>query len=82
MAGSLDEPEISKRATSIARGLLTTKRAIGVIEMENGMLRLKCRAGGNYWITLDGWQVRRGKTLIKADELQPKFIDAMERAGR
>ena len=49
--------------------------------MEGDALRLKCRAGGSYWIGLDGREVRRGKTLAKADHLQPKFLDAMERAG-
>jgi hypothetical protein len=39
-------------------------------------------AGGSYWIGLDGWEVRRGKALTKADHLQPKFLDAMARAGR
>lgn len=27
-------------------------------------------------------RVLRGSTLSDADELQPKFVDAMERAGR
>jgi hypothetical protein len=76
------EPNISVRATSIVRGLIKTERAAGIMSLEYGMLQLKCRSGGYYWITLDGGQVRRGKTLFKADELQPKFIDAMERAGR
>ena len=73
---------ISDRATRIVRGLLATGRAVGVITMEGDKLRLHCRAGGSYWIGLDGWEVRRGKTLTKADHLQPKFLDAMERAGR
>ena len=74
--------EISERATLVTRGLITTGRAIGVISVEHGMLRLRCRNGGNYWIDLDGRRVRRGKTFLKAEELQPRFIDAMERAGR
>ena len=76
------EADISARATMIARGLLVTKRAVGVIAMEGGNLRLKCRTGGYYWIAPDGHQVLRGELLSRADELQPKFIDAMERAGR
>jgi hypothetical protein len=52
------------------------------MDMLRDKLRLNCRSGGHYWIALNGRQVRRGKTLTKADELQPKFIDAMERAGR
>ena len=73
---------ISQRASSIARGLLRTERAVGIISLEYGMLRLRWRRGGFYWIDLDGHRVRRGETLRKAEELQPKFIDAMERVGR
>jgi hypothetical protein len=76
------EPPISRRATSIARGLIATGRAIGVLSLEYGMLRLRCRNSGNYWIKIDGGRVFRGKTFLKAEELQPKFIDAMERGGR
>jgi hypothetical protein len=76
------EPAISLRASSIARGLLRTERAVGVIRVEYDMLRLRCRSGGKYWIEIDGGRVFRGKTFLKAEELQPKFIDAMERAGR
>ena len=73
---------VSPRATSIARGLLLTERAFGVISVEYGMLRLRCRSGGNYWIEIDSGRTYRGKTFLNAEELQPKFIDAMERAGR
>jgi hypothetical protein len=76
------EPAISLRATSIVRGLLRTERAVGIINLEQGMLRLKCRGQGNYWIEIDRGRTFRGKTFLKAEELQPKFIDAMERAGR
>ena len=76
------EPKVSPRATSIARGLLLTERAFGVISLEYSMLRLRCRSGGNYWIEIDGGRTYRGKTFLNAGELQPKFIDAMERAGR
>jgi hypothetical protein len=37
------EPAISLRATSIARGLLRTERVVGIISLERGMLRLRCR---------------------------------------
>src|SRR5438876_12286265 len=63
-----NEAEISARATMIARGLLATKRAVGIISMDDGRLRLKCRSGGYYWIDLDGRRVRRGKLLSAADE--------------
>jgi len=77
-----NEAEISSRASMIARGLLTTKRAVGIICMDHGMLRIKCIHGGYYWISADGHRLRRGMLLSRADDLQPKFIDAMERAGR
>ena len=76
------ETDMSLRANSIARGLLRTERAVGIISVEYGTLRLTCRSGGFYWIMLEDTRVYRGKTFIKADELQPKFIEAMERAGR
>jgi len=59
-----------------------TKRAVGVITEDHGKLRLKCRLGGHYWISLDGRQVWRGQVFSTSDQLQPTFIDAMERAGR
>ncbi len=77
-----NEAAISTRATMIARGLPVTKRAAGVITEDHGKLRLKCRLGGYYWISLDGRQVWRGKLFSTSDELQPTFADAMERAGR
>lgn len=73
---------ISARATMIARGLLVTKRAVGVITEDHGKLRLKCRTGGHYWVSLNGRQMWRGKIFATSDELQPTFADAMERAGR
>ncbi len=76
------EATLSARATIIARGLLVTKRASGVITQDHGKLRLKCRSEGYYWISFDGRQVWRGKVFSTSDELQPTFVDAMERAGR
>ena len=73
---------LSGRATTIARGLLVTKRAVGVVTEDHGKLRLKSRNGGYYWISLDGRQMWRGKVFSTSDELQPTFADAMERAGR
>ena len=75
-------PPISPRAKAIAEGLIRTKRAglHGVID--RGMLKLECTKGGYYWISLDGARVVRGKSIFESDELQPKFCDAMERAGR
>jgi hypothetical protein len=76
------DPAISLRATSIVRGLIRTERAAGIIKAHQGMLRLECHGGGFYWISFDGGRVLRGARLFEAEELQPKFADAMERAGR
>ena len=47
------------------------------------MLRLECHGSDDYyWIALDGMRLLRGRWLSEAEELQPKFIDAMERRGR
>jgi len=77
-----DEPVISERAAAIVRGLVRTERAAKGIGSDQGMLRLKCLSGGFYWISFDGSEVLRGPTLREGDELQLKFIDAMERAGQ
>jgi len=82
MISTPTEATMSLRATAIARGVLRTERAVGIIHVEEETLRLACRGGGFYWIMLADARVYRGKTFIKADELQPKFIDAMARAGR
>jgi len=62
--------------------LMRTKRAAKSVVADQGTLRLVCLKGGYYWVSLDGNRLRRGKELFDAEELQPKFIDAMERAGR
>jgi hypothetical protein len=72
---------ISPRLKAIAEGLIRTGRAGKRREYDRGMLRLECLTGGFYWISLDGSRVVRGARLPTADELQPKFIEAMERAG-
>ena len=71
---------VPERATTIARGLIRTRRATSTMNLEQGMLRLGCRNGGYYWVSLDGRRVLRGKAVFEADELQPKFGDAMGRA--
>ena len=72
----------SERTRAIAKGLLNTERAGALVEQDNDMLRLECLSGGYYWISIDGSRVLRGATISEADDLQAKFIDAMERAGR
>jgi hypothetical protein len=78
----LNDTAISTRAMAIAEGLIRTKRAGRHGVVDRGMLKLECTKGGYYWISLDGSRVLRGSAIFEADELQPKFIDAMERAGR
>jgi len=77
------DPPMSDRARAIAEGLVRTKRAVkGFLKRDHGMLRLHAMREGFYWISLGGTRVLRGTKLFEAEELQPKFIDAMERAGR
>ena len=76
------ESALSARARAIAEGLIRAKRAGRHGVIDRGMLKLECTKGGYYWISLDGSRVVRGKVIFEAEELQPKFIDAMERAGR
>ena len=74
---------VSNRAQAIARGLIRTERAAQGSKLIHGMLRLQCHGSENhYWIALDGSRVLRGRWISEADELQPTFVDAMERAGR
>jgi len=72
---------IAARARAIANGLIRTERAPRGTKVIHGMMRLECFGDGYYWIALDGSRLLRGRTQFEADELQPKFIDAMERAG-
>lgn len=79
---TMDESALSDRARSIATGLVRKERAGKGIQLDNGMLRLECLSGGLHWISLDGSRILRGAELFDAEELQSKFRDAMERAGR
>jgi hypothetical protein len=82
MATTPTEPVIFGRARTITEGLIRTRRAERHGVIDQGMLKLECTKGGYYWISLDGSRVLRGKAIFEAEELQPKFIDAMERVGR
>jgi hypothetical protein len=68
------------RAETIANGLIRTRRAANA-HPENGFIRLKAKGGGFYWVSFDGFRLLRGEAFWDADELQPKFVEAMERAG-
>lgn len=81
MRGAIARTRPSKRAAAVARGLLRAGHAIGVVNLEYGMLRLQCRIGGNYWISRNGRRVYQGITLVAANSAQLRFIDAMSRAG-
>jgi hypothetical protein len=82
MATTATEPVISPRGKAIAQGLIRTDRAGTRGIYDRGMLRLQCVSGGFYWIALNGSRLLRGPRLPTAEELQPKFCDAMERLGR
>jgi len=68
------------RAEAITNGLIRSGRATNA-QPEDGFIRLKAKGGGFYWVSFDGFRLLRGEAFWNADELQPKFIEAMERAG-
>ena len=68
------------RAEAIAYGLVRTGRAANA-QPENGFIRLKAKGGGFYWVSFVGFRLLRGEAFWDADELQPKFVEAMERSG-
>ncbi len=74
------EPTLSARARAIAEGRIPTHRAESHGVIEHGMLQLRSKKGGFYWISLDGGRLLRSTELFGAEELQGKFRDAMERA--
>ncbi len=73
---------VSQRARAVAQGLIRTGRAEHHGVFDRGMLKLRGRKGGNYWVSLDGSRLLRGRELFEAEELHPGFIDVMERASR
>jgi hypothetical protein len=77
-------PSISPRAVNIARGLRLTGRAIsrrGQLEIDGNFVRVDRVEGGFYWIARDGTRLMRGEEVDDLDELQPGFVQKMERAG-
>ena len=78
----LTDPVISERAKAIAQGVINSDRARHKGVFDQGMVRLECVRGGYYWISLNGGRVLKGLSPFASVELQPKFIEAMEWAGR
>jgi hypothetical protein len=75
---TIHEPTI--RALAIAEGLVRTGRATAS-EQEESYIRLPGAKGGYYWVTYSGDRLLRGSELLYAEDLQPGFLAAMERAG-
>jgi hypothetical protein len=74
---------LTDRARNIARGLVLSGRAnrrFGASE-DGEFVRLARRAGGNYWLAVDGARLLSGETIVDAEALQRGFVDAMARAG-
>jgi hypothetical protein len=74
------------RAGAVVRGLLRAGRArpmrIAMLVDTGEFVRLERRpAPGWYWIARDGGHVRVGRNFATAEQLQPGFLEAMERAG-
>jgi hypothetical protein len=62
-------------------GLIRSGRASSA-EPVDAYIRLTGKTRDHYFVAHDGSEVLRGETIEEADELQPGFVDAMERAGR
>src|ERR1700676_5122791 len=69
MVSTQVDPHITEGAHKVARGLIRTKRAAPLINVDHGMLRLGCLGGDSYWVSLDGRRVLRGEALFEANEL-------------
>lgn len=77
------KPALSDRAKSIARGLVVSGRAnrrCGSSD-DGEFVRLTRRAGGHYWLAIDGADLLSGGTIVDAQPLQRGFIEKMARAG-
>ena len=68
------------RAAAIINGLIRTGRASHP-KLFHGFVQLARATGEFYYVAFRGNLVLRGGSLKDADELQPGFSDAMERAG-
>jgi hypothetical protein len=73
-------PELSKRAQAIIEGLMRTGRGSDQRFLDT-YVRLRARAGGFYWVHVDGSELLRGDDLANAEPLQAPFVEAMMRAG-
>ena len=71
---------ISHKARALAEGLMRTGRASDP-QTVDGHVQLRAKIGGFYWITPDGSRLLRGDELEDAEELQPRFVESMVRAG-
>jgi hypothetical protein len=76
------EPTVSPRAQQIIDGLVRTGRGLKP-RVQGEFVKLDTRnANSSYYVERDGDSLRRGRTLMEAEELQETFADAMARAGQ
>ncbi|HVM79926.1 MAG TPA: hypothetical protein VMU06_12975 [Stellaceae bacterium] len=70
-----------RTAVHIAHGLVATGRARRLVDLGD-MLWLERKAGGHYFVSRDGRELRAGEDFASAEPLQEKFVQAMAAAGR
>ncbi len=70
------------RAQSIVDGLVKTGRAAKPRLTKDFILLDRDGERGFYWVSIDGERVLKGDTPSTAEELQPGFLQAMERVGQ
>jgi hypothetical protein len=73
---------ISSRAIAVIRGLRRTGRApnvVGSVSLvdDHRWVTVDRIAGGFFFVTIEGAELRRGDNLIDAEPLQSGFTDAM-----
>jgi hypothetical protein len=77
---------ISSRAIAVIRGLRRTGRApnvVGSVSLvdDHRWVTVDRIAGGFFFVTIEGAELRRGDNLIDAEPLQSGFTDAMAQLG-
>jgi hypothetical protein len=77
---------ISSRALAVIRGLRRTARApnvVGSVSLvdDHRWVTVDRVAGGFFFVSIEGAELRRGDDLADADLLQAGFVDAMARVG-
>jgi hypothetical protein len=78
--------KISSRAIAVVRGLRRsgrTPQSVGAMSLvdDDRLVTIERTAGGYFFISIDGAELRRGPDLASSDVIQNGFTNAMVRLG-